>query len=92
LSNSMPSSQKSDREQSVNDALHTLIAEQVILRLGRPTNLLFTKVHKLWEGRYRANVFVGPHVAAPTLLQSYFLTTDADGNILDSSPPIARMC
>jgi hypothetical protein len=70
--------------------LDSLIREQVIHRLGQPADLLTVQVRPLWGTRYRVNVFVGPSVACATVVDSFFLVTDADGNILEATPKIKR--
>lgn len=74
----------------VDAALTAMIGEQVIHLLGRPPNLISLQIRNLWGGRYRANVFVGPNLAAATINHSFFLVTDGAGNITASIPPIAR--
>jgi hypothetical protein len=72
------------------ETLDSLIREQVMHNLGKPANLLTVQVRPLWETRYRVNVFVGPSIACATVVDSFFLVTDADGNILEATPKIKR--
>jgi hypothetical protein len=66
------------------------IGQQVMDSLGSPTNLRAVQVRRLWENRYRVNVFLGGDYASATVAHSYFLLTDSDGNILESTPQIIR--
>ncbi len=45
------------------------------------------KVHYLWEGNYRVNCFIGPHIK-----ESYFVRYSEDEGILWSEPhlPLAK--
>lgn len=70
--------------------LEARIGEQVLAALGHPPTLLRMQVRMLWEGRYRANVFLGKDAATPSLVHSYFLLADADGTILQANPEIER--
>jgi hypothetical protein len=77
-----------ERHQSEN--LNDLIAEQVMHALGEPGDLLKVLIRPLWGNCYRANVFVGADAASGRVANSFFLTTDDDGNILESIPQITR--
>jgi hypothetical protein len=72
------------------EVLCALIAEQVIHHLGEPTNLIQVQVRRLWEDRYRANVFVGAGVTSATIVNSYFLVCDSDGKIIEATPTIKK--
>ncbi len=78
------------REQLLREALTGIIREQVIHSLGKPDDLIGVQVRPLWEGRYRANVFIGTHVASARVAHSYFLAVASDGTISASSPKITR--
>jgi hypothetical protein len=58
--------------------------------LGEPGDLLRVLIRPLWGNCYRANVFVGADAASGRVANSYFLTTDGEGNILESTPQITR--
>jgi hypothetical protein len=81
-----PSALERHRSETVTD----LIAEQVIHALGEPGDLLRVLIRPLWGNCYRANVFVGADAASARVASSYFLTTDGEGNILESTPQIVR--
>jgi hypothetical protein len=67
-----------------------LIAEQVIHSLGEPKDLIQVQVRRLWENRYRANVFVGAGVTSATIANSYFLVCDSNGKITEATPTIKK--
>lgn len=48
------------------------------------------QVRRLWETRYRVNVYVGANAATASMAISYFLVTDEVGNIIESSPALVR--
>ena len=66
------------------------IGENVLRVLGRPQHFLRIQVKNLWEGAYRANVFVGDteHVEVP---HSFFLRTTSEGDIVTSNPSLKRV-
>jgi hypothetical protein len=75
----------------MRDALDGFIKDQVVGSLGSPKNLLQVQVRPVGTHRYRANVFVGKDVSSARIANSFFLSTDADGNILSSCPEIVRL-
>jgi len=70
--------------------LSGVIGDRILQALGRPVDLYRVDVRQLWEDHYRANVVVGADVVSSRIAQSYFLVTDAGGNILTSTPSITR--
>ena len=78
-------------EDSRDESRHVLISKQVIHALGRPRNLHRLQVRHLWEDHYRVNILVGEDTASARVAYSYFLVADTNGNILSSSPQIARL-
>jgi hypothetical protein len=93
MSTTQPREQRERREnleQHRDETRNALIGEQVIHALGRPSDLLMVQVRPLWGARYRVNIFVGPDSMSARVTNSYFLKADDDGNIVASTPPIAR--
>lgn len=70
--------------------LENRVREQVLEVLGQPPGLQRMQVRKLWDGRYRANVFVGQDAASTSLVHSFFLVTDENGLVLRAYPEIER--
>ncbi len=83
--------QDMDTGRLMRDTLNDLIGEQVIHSLGSPADLLKVQVRPIGGDRYRVNVFVGQDVTSARIADSFFLTADGDGNIVTSSPKIARL-
>jgi hypothetical protein len=79
-----------DLEQHRRETRDLLVGEQVVHALGKPCGLLKLQVRELWEGHYRVNVFTGTDAASARVAHSYFLVADGDGNIIASTPKIAR--
>jgi hypothetical protein len=73
------------------DTLNELIAKQVVQLLGSPTDLFNVQVRPLGGDRYRVNIFVGKYATSARIADSFFLTADDEGKILNSSPEIARL-
>jgi hypothetical protein len=67
-----------------------VLGEHVLHALGRPGDLHKVEVRRLWKDHYRVNVFVGAVTGQARVAQSYFLVTDSDGNVIESTPKIAR--
>jgi hypothetical protein len=66
------------------------IGRHVMASLGQPINLHRIQVRRLWEDHYRVNIFIGADSATARLVHSFFLVADSGGNILASTPKIAR--
>jgi hypothetical protein len=86
----IPNPEREDLSALMRQALHDLIREQVIHRLGTPDDLLGVEVRPLWGKYYRVNVRTGAASVDARVADSYFLTTDGDGKIVESSPGIVR--
>jgi len=90
----MPTTQPTERPdmgRPLRKTLDELIGRQVVHTLGSPDDLLMVHVRPLWKDRYRVNVFVGKDATSARVANSYFLVVDDDGNIVTSSPKIARL-
>jgi hypothetical protein len=75
---------------ALRSALRDVIGEQVVHRLGTPGDLLMLQVRPIVGNHYRVNVVVGKQITASRIAHSFFLLVDADGNIVNSCPNIAR--
>ena len=90
-------STKEERSQRAEQALKEVrsleaaIRKNVLYNLGRPADLHEVQVRPLWDSNYRVNVFVGTDAASAKVAHSFFLTTDADGEVLASAPAISRL-
>jgi hypothetical protein len=72
------------------ETLKSLVREQVMHTLGKPDDLVQVQVRPLWAANFRVNVFVGASAACARIVHSFFLVTDGEGNILESTPKIKR--
>ena len=70
--------------------LHARIGVHVLRALGQPAQFQTVQVRPLWEGHYRVNVLVGVNAAMATVAHSYFLKADGEGNIVATTPALAR--
>jgi hypothetical protein len=77
--------QKQERQQ-----MRSLIGKKVLDTLGQPANLLRVQVQTLWGDYFRVNVLVGPDMASFKIAHSFFVLADAGGNILCSTPKLAK--
>ena len=91
----MSTIQPGDRDKELDrhpaDSLNDLIGKHVVRSLGSPKDLLKVQVRPLGRDRYRVNVLVGKTAGSARIADSFFLTTDGDGNIVTSSPEIAKI-
>jgi hypothetical protein len=77
-------------ERTKQEAQNALVGECVLHGLGKPRDLLQVQVRPVWENTYRVNIFVGAGIASAKIVNSFFVVTDADGKVLESTPRIAR--
>jgi hypothetical protein len=75
------------------------IKSQVLAAIGRPPRLDRVEVSPHHGSKYRVNIWQQPepdrHLAvtiAPRIGLSYYVTVSDAGEIIDSSPPLARLC
>ena len=73
------------------DALNAFIGRQVVQTLGSPRDLLKVQVNPLGNDHYRVNLIVGKNLASARVGDSFFLTTDEEGNVVASSPKIVAL-
>jgi hypothetical protein len=64
------------------------IRARVLAALGRPADLVKVAVLPLWGDHFRVNVWTSS--GASSIPESYFVTADERGAILQSDPPIER--
>jgi len=93
----MSTTQRREREQAnevkqcTRNALHSVIAEQVTHTLGKPGGVQQRlQVRSLWGDFFRVNVLVGDDAVSLKITASYFLRTDGEGKIVESSPAIRK--
>lgn len=79
-----------DMEQHERETLQTLIGEQVMHTLGEPGDLVQVQVRQIWQDHFRVNIFVGPDFISAKIANSYFVTADCNGNIVESTPRIKK--
>jgi hypothetical protein len=90
MSTTQQREQSNELKRHTRDALHSVIAEQVLHALGKPGARHRVQVRSLWEDFFRINILVGEDAVSLKVANSYFLKTDGAGNILESSPAITR--
>lgn len=87
-------------EEPVAELDHTeKIKCQVLAKIGRPPRLHRVEVSPHHGRKYRVNIWQQPeperHLAvtiAPRIGLSYYLTVSDTGEIIDSDPPLAKLC
>ena len=85
-----PGKEQKDQQKEARLKRKAVIAKHVLLGLGQPQDLHRVQVRYLWEDHYRVNVLVGVDATSAKIGHSYFLVADGDGNILASTPKIAK--
>jgi hypothetical protein len=73
-----------------NTRQEALVGERVLHDLGKPRDLLQVQVRPVWENTYRVNIFVGASAASARIVNSFFVVTDADGKVIESTPRVSR--
>jgi len=90
-------SSKSDNKELTKNELKSFVEEQVIARLGRPTELNFIRASNVFNNRWRVDVwcyFDSEETIMPSkcsnIKHSYFIHVDEHGKITNSSPEINK--
>jgi hypothetical protein len=81
--------ERETEEPHQDQAQDARIGAAVLLALGRPLGLRAVHVRRLWGDYYRVNVLTGD-AASAAIADSFFLSTDGKGGIVESSPPVVR--
>lgn len=75
------------------------IKSQVLAKIGRPPRLKRVEVSRHHGGNYRVNIWQQPEFDSslavtlnPRIGLSYYLTVSNTGEILDSDPPLSKLC
>ena len=66
------------------------VGRAVLTALGRPAEFLRVTATRVGDTGHRVNVIVGGDPTLARIAHSFFVTTDADGNVTCSTPPIVR--
>lgn len=67
-----------------------VIGRHLMDALGEPDDPHAVQVRWLWDNYYRVNVYIGQNLASARIASSFFLVTDGDGNIVESTPKLTR--
>src|SRR3954466_14137808 len=89
--NLMPKANEPETEPVRDTSLNDRIGRQVIRLLGSPKDLLKVRVHPVGADTYRVNIVTGKDFATGRISTRYFLTADAEGRIVSSTPQIAKL-
>jgi hypothetical protein len=75
------------------------IKSQVLAKIGRPPRLERLEISHHHNGKYRVNIWQQPEpnknfavTIAPRIGLSYYLTVSDTGEIIDSNPPLDKLC
>ena len=75
------------------------ITSQVLAKIGKPPRLERVEVSRHPGGKYRVNIWELPELdrslavtSGARIRSSYYLTVSETREILDSNPPLAKLC
>ena len=75
------------------------IKSQVLAKIGKPPRLDHVEVSHHHDGKYRVNIWQQPEpdkniavTIGPRIGLSYYLTVSDTGEIIDSNPPLTKLC
>jgi hypothetical protein len=88
------------REEPVAVSSHAdKIKSQVLAKIGRPPRLDRVEVSRHHSGNYRVNVWQQPEpnknmaiTVSARIRSSYYLKVSDTGEIVDSNPPLTKLC
>jgi hypothetical protein len=76
------------RHRQERTARKARIADRVLSALGHCSDCRTVQVKPLWAYNYRVNVLIGTDAVSAKIAHSYFVETDLEGNIIESTPRI----
>jgi hypothetical protein len=87
-------------EEPVTVSSHTeKIKSQVLARIGKPPRLDRVEVSRHHNGNYRVNIWEQPEpnknmvvTISARIRSSYYLKVSDTGEIIDSNPPLTKLC
>ena len=75
------------------------IKSQVLAKIGKPPRLHRVEVSRHHGGNYRVNIWEQPEpdrflavTSGARIRASYYLTVSDSGDIIDSNPPLTKLC
>jgi ABC-type Zn2+ transport system substrate-binding protein/surface adhesin len=75
------------------------IKSQVLAKIGKLPRLDRVEVSRHHHGKYRVNIWEQPEpnknlavTIGPRIRSSYYLTVSDTGEIMDSNPPLTKLC
>jgi hypothetical protein len=75
------------------------IKSQVLAKIGKPPRLHRVEVSEHHNGKYRVNIWQQPETdknfavtVSARIGLSYYLTVSETGEIINSNPPLAKLC
>lgn len=75
------------------------IKSQVLAKIGKPPRLDHVEVSRHHNGNYRVNIWQQPELdkniavtAGPRIGLSYYLKVSETGEIINSNPPLDKLC
>ncbi len=88
------------KEESVAVPNHTeKIKAQVLAKIGKPPRLDRVEVSRHHNGNYRVNIWQQPEpnrnmaiTSSSRIRSSYYLRVSDTGEIIDSNPPLTKLC
>ena len=90
-------SSQSDDKKLTKEELKSFVEEQVIAKLGKPSNLNFIRASNVFNNRWRVDVWCYHKVegciseqSCSMIDHSYFIHTDEHGKITKSDPEINK--
>lgn len=90
MSTQQQDKQHMDQDQEQRQQLNAVLGKHVMHSLGQPRDLFSVQVRELWKDHYRVNVLRGLDAASVKVAHSFFVVGDGEGNVIASTPTIAR--
>jgi hypothetical protein len=84
------SPEAADQAHETARRLAEAVCRNVMAALGRPRDLYHVAALRLWDNHYRVNVFTGADAVSALIADSFFVSADDRGNVLNSRPKVTR--
>jgi hypothetical protein len=81
---------QANQEKNGRTLREAVVGNNVARALGPPEEGRQVQVRELWGRHYRVNILIRADAANTRIAHSYFLVSDDEGNVVESTPPITK--
>jgi hypothetical protein len=81
---------QANQEKQGRTQREAVVGNNVARALGATEEGQQMQVRELWGRHYRVNILIREDAACTRIARSFFLVSDDEGNVVESTPPITK--